>query len=178
MKSATEPFIGRLRVIDPSCHQRQKANHECRWRVTYSAVLMRSVGVTATTLSTHPATIPANIPRPGERDPFSSTNRFLIESKERNRTPALNVVPFIKTLARAPIPRAFEVTYEDECRTARVNRAKTMFPHNTSHEGQWVFRSHVTQLRSRFCELKWILPLDMLVLHVRSSLRLVLADAP
>lgn len=61
--------------------------------MTYSAVLTLSVGVTATTLSTHPATIPANIPLAGVRRPSLSISLFLIESNERKRTPALKVVP-------------------------------------------------------------------------------------
>jgi hypothetical protein len=59
----------------------------------YKAVLILSVGVTATTLSTQPAIIPANIPEPFERWPFSSASAFLIESNVKNRTDALNAVP-------------------------------------------------------------------------------------
>lgn len=65
--------------------------------MTYSAVLTLSVGVTATTLSTHPATIPARIPLAGVRRPSLSISLFLIESNERNRTPALKVVPYKNT---------------------------------------------------------------------------------
>lgn len=59
----------------------------------YKAVLILSVGVTATTLSTQPAIIPARIPEPFERCPFSSASAFLIESNVKNRTDALNAVP-------------------------------------------------------------------------------------
>lgn len=62
--------------------------------MTYSAVLTLSVGVTATTLSTHPAIMPAKIPLAGVRRPSWSISLFLIESNERNRTPALKVVPY------------------------------------------------------------------------------------
>lgn len=61
--------------------------------VHYRAVLIRSVGVTATTLSTIPASIPAKIPLAGESFPSSSISLFLIESNERNLTPALKAVP-------------------------------------------------------------------------------------
>lgn len=61
--------------------------------MTYSAVLTLSVGVTATMLSTHPATMPAKIPLAAVRRPFLSISLFLMESNERNRTPALKVVP-------------------------------------------------------------------------------------
>jgi len=45
------------------------------------------------TLSAAPATMPARIPRAGESFPLSSFNIFLMESNDKNRTPALNVVP-------------------------------------------------------------------------------------
>lgn len=60
---------------------------------------MRSVGVTATTLSTAPATMPARIPREVPSLPASSIKTFLIESKARNLTPALNVVPWAELAA-------------------------------------------------------------------------------
>ena len=61
---------------------------------THSAVLIRSVGVTATMLSTVPAIMPASIPREVDSLPASSIRTFLTESKQRNLTPALNVVPW------------------------------------------------------------------------------------
>lgn len=60
---------------------------------TYKAVLILSVGVTATTLSTHPAIIPARMPDDLERCPLSSARAFLMESNVRNRTDALKAVP-------------------------------------------------------------------------------------
>jgi hypothetical protein len=54
---------------------------------------MRSVGVTAMTLSTQPATMPARIPLPGVSLPLLSARMFRIESNDRNRTPALKAVP-------------------------------------------------------------------------------------
>lgn len=55
--------------------------------------MILSVGVTATTLSTHPAIIPARIPDDLERCPLSSARAFLIESNVRNLTDALKIVP-------------------------------------------------------------------------------------
>lgn len=65
------------------------------------AVLRRSVGVTATILSTHPAKLPARTARPGETLPFSSARACLMVSKVRKRTPALNAVPYSLNLALA-----------------------------------------------------------------------------
>ena len=62
-------------------------------------VLRRSVGVTATTLSTHPAKLPARTARPAETLPFSSARACLMVSKVRKRTPALNAVPYISNSA-------------------------------------------------------------------------------
>lgn len=60
---------------------------------THSAVLILSVGVTARTLSTAPAVIPARIPRPGESTPNSSDREFLIVSYDTNLTAAFAAVP-------------------------------------------------------------------------------------
>ena len=58
-----------------------------------NAVFNRSVGVTATTLSTQPAAMPATIPRHGESFPVDGLERAtLIESKVRKRTEASNAV--------------------------------------------------------------------------------------
>lgn len=70
----------------------------------YRAVLILSVGVTATTLSTTPAIIPANIPDDFERWPFSSASAFLMESNVKKRTDALNAVPTTRVVQ--PVYRA------------------------------------------------------------------------
>lgn len=49
-------------------------------RYTNNAVLILSVGVTASTLSTAPAVIPASIPRPADRTPHSSARELRIVS--------------------------------------------------------------------------------------------------
>lgn len=64
--------------------------------MAYSAVFSLSVGVTATTLSTHPAAIPATIPFPVDSFPFESTKADLMVSKVRKRTLALKAVPCAK----------------------------------------------------------------------------------
>lgn len=62
-------------------------------RSTHSAVLILSVGVTARTLSTAPAVIPARIPRLGESTPRSSERELRIVSYDTNRTAAFAAVP-------------------------------------------------------------------------------------
>lgn len=64
-------------------------------RITDRAVLILSVGVTATTLSTAPAIIPASIPRPGESTPRSSATALRMVSYDTNLTAALAVVPYV-----------------------------------------------------------------------------------
>lgn len=57
------------------------------------AVLIVSNGVTATTDSRTPAPKPAMTPLVLERLPSSSRSACLMESKPKNRTPALKVLP-------------------------------------------------------------------------------------
>lgn len=85
-----------LRVVD-SAHGSvsTKKSQGFMTRSSYSAVLILSVGVTARTLSTAPAVIPASIPRPGERTPRSSARELRIVSYDTNRTAAFAVVPYI-----------------------------------------------------------------------------------
>jgi hypothetical protein len=45
-------------------------------------------------LSAHPAKLPARVARPPDILPFSSARAFLMVSKVRKRTPALNAVPY------------------------------------------------------------------------------------
>ena len=87
---------------------------------TYSAVFSRSVGVTARTLSTHPAAIPAVIPRPAESLPLLSARRFLIASKVMKRTEALNAVPLSKGQLRSPYLLSEGVTYDHKSRASGV----------------------------------------------------------
>ncbi|MBE3043796.1 hypothetical protein IMZ48_14725 [Candidatus Bathyarchaeota archaeon] len=85
--------------------------------VTYNAVLMRSVGVTATTDSTAPAIMPARIPRDGASLPFSSMSTFLMASKQTNLTLALNAVPYVVSVTDmrgSKAPRVVK-THDDEC---------------------------------------------------------------
>lgn len=85
--------------------------------MAYSAVLTLSVGFTATTLSTHPAIMPANIPFAGLRRPSLSISLLLIESNERNRTPALKVVPYeyMRTIRYGQLNANYRCTYNDQC---------------------------------------------------------------
>ena len=107
---------------------------------------MRSVGVTATTLSTHPAAIPARIPRPGESFPFSSAKMLRMVSKDKNLTPALNAVPYNsenccqdKTLA-ASLNRKVDYlrTHNDEGRAAGVNGRHAIVARNLGKDSKRV----------------------------------------
>ena len=68
----------RLCVIDPV--QGNETEVFPGIRNTYNAVLILSVGVTARTLSTTPAAMPANSPPPAESFPCSSDKEFRIVS--------------------------------------------------------------------------------------------------
>lgn len=87
--------------IPCSCHMTRVACNPDRKRFSFrassiSAVLMRSVGVTAVIEATTPAVIPASRFRPGDSVPVSlSAKACLIWSKKRNRTPSLPMEPWL-----------------------------------------------------------------------------------
>lgn len=86
---------------------------------TYRAVLILSVGVTASTLSTAPAVIPASIPRPGERTPRSSARELRIVSYDTNRTAAFAVVPCEFDQNEVKIEERAN-TYDNKSRTSGI----------------------------------------------------------
>jgi len=142
-----------LRVVD-SAHGSvsTKKSEGFMTRSSYSAVLILSVGVTARTLSTAPAVIPASIPRPGERTPRSSARELRIVSYDTNRTAAFAVVPFIFDQYEVRIDEIAN-TYNNKGRASGILCTVTFLLCNLEDVAQWIRGLHsaiIQQLNTSF----------------------------
>lgn len=97
------------------------------------------MGVTASTLSTAPAVIPASIPRPGERTPRSSARELRIVSYDTNRTAAFAVVPYMFDQYEVSFGEVAN-TDNNKSRASGIQSTDTFLLRNLENEAQWIGR--------------------------------------